>query len=70
MKKWNKICQILAVMSMLLALSLRVVLLRCLQHINEIYKICILIYFHKPDVIKLTLFSTKNLLDVSSVALV
>ena len=39
-------------------------------HTNEIYKICILICFHKPDVIKLTLFSTKNLLEVTSVTLV
>ena len=33
------------------------VLFRCLQHMNEIYKICVLICFHKSDVIKLTLFS-------------
>ena len=46
------------------------VLFRCLQHMNEIYKICVLICFHKSDVINLTLFSTKNLLEVTSVTLV
>ena len=40
MKKYNKTCQILA--AMLLALSQRLVLFRCLQHINDIYKICVL----------------------------
>ena len=70
MKKWNKICWILAVMLMLLELSHRVVLFRCLQHMNKIYKICVLKCFHKSDVIKLTLFSTKNLLEVTSVTLV
>ena len=69
MKKLNKICQIGAVMLMLLALSHRVVLFRCLR-MNDIYKICVLIYFHKPDVIKLTLFSTKNLLENTSITLV
>ena len=43
MKKYNKICQILAVM-MLLALSHRLVLFRCLQHMNDIYKICVLTF--------------------------
>ena len=57
-------------MLMLLALSHRVVLFTCLQHMNDIYKICVLICFHKPDVIKLTLFSTKNLLENTSITLV
>ena len=56
-------------MLMLLALSHRVVPFRCLQYMNEIYKIFVLIYFYKSDVIKLTSFSTKNLLEVISVTL-
>ena len=69
MKKLNRICQILAVM-LLLALSHRVVLFRCLQHMNEIYKICVSICLHKSDVIKLTSFSAKKLLGVFRVTLV
>ena len=51
-------------MLMLLAISHRVDLFRCLQHTNEIYKICVLIYLRKPDAITLTSFSTNNLLEV------
>ena len=40
------------------------VLFRCLQHMNEIYKICVLMCFCKFS------FSTKNLLEVTSVTLV
>ena len=57
-------------MLMLLALSYRVVLFRCLQHMNEIYSIYVSIHFHNSDAIKLKLFSTNNLLDVASVTLV
>ena len=42
----------------------------CLQHMNKTYKICVLIGFHKSDIIKLTLFSTKKLLELTSVMLV
>ena len=47
-----------------------VVLFRCLQYMNEIYKNYILICLHKSDVIKLTSFSAKNLLEDASVTLV
>ena len=57
-------------MLILLALAHRVVLFRCLQLMNEIYKTSVLMCFHKYDFIKLTLFSTKNLLEVTSVTLV
>ena len=57
-------------MLMLLVLSHHVLLYRCLQHINETYKICDIICFHKSDIIKLMLFLTKNLLEVTSVTLV
>ena len=59
----------LAVILMLLAYFYRAVLFRCLQHMNEIYKICVLICLHKFDVIKLTLFSAKNLLEVTRVTI-
>ena len=61
---------ILAVILMLLALLHCLVLFRCLQHMNEIYKIFVLICFCKSDVIKLMLFSTKNLLKVTIVTLI
>ena len=34
---------------------------------NEVYKICVFKCFHKSDVIKLTSFSTNNLIEVTSV---
>ena len=34
---------------------------------NEIYKICFFKCFHKSDVIKLTSFSTNNLIEVTRV---
>ena len=43
---------------------------RCLQHINKIYKIFVLIFLDRSAVIKLTLFGTKNLLEVTSETLV
>ena len=50
-----------ALMLMLLVLSHCVVLFRCLQHMSKMYKI--LICLHKSDFIKLTSFSTKNLIN-------
>ena len=70
MKKLNMVCEILAVILMLLGLWHCVVLFRCLQHMNKIWKSCVLICFHISDVIKLRSFSTENLLDVTSVTLV
>ena len=57
-------------MLMSLALSHRVVLLRCLQHMNEVFTICVLMCLHKSDVIRLTSISTKSLLGVTNVKLV
>ena len=57
-------------MLMLLVLPHRVVPCRFLQHMNQTYKICKpKLWFNKSDVIKLILFSTKNLLEVTSVTL-
>ena len=57
-------------MLMSLALSHRVVLFRCLQHMNEVFTICVLMCLHKSDVIRLTSISTKSLLGVTNVKLV
>ena len=57
-------------MLMSLALSHRVVLFRCLQHMNEAFTICVLMCLHKSDVIRLMSISTKSLLGVTNVKLV
>ena len=59
--------QILAVTLILLALSHHVVLFRCLQRMNKIYKIFVFLFLHKSDVFKLKSFSTKNLFQVNCV---
>ena len=50
---------------MLLALSHCVMHFRFLRHVNEICKICVFICLHKFDIIKLTSFSNKKLLEVT-----
>ena len=51
MVKNEEICQVLVAMLKLLPISHRVVLLKCLQNMNGIWKIFILICLNKSDVI-------------------
>ena len=73
MNKTNKIPHFSCDVDAIIALRPCSVLFRCLQKMHKIYKFCVLmrlIRFNKSDVVKLTSFSTKKLLGVTSVTLI
>ena len=73
MNKRNKIPHFSCDVDVIIAFTPCSVLFRCLQKMHKIYKFCVLmclISFNKSDVVKLTSFSTKKLLGVTSVTLI